>query len=135
MNALGVVVGIQHDFFGGFDASFPAAIDGIVLALDNPAVVPIPPIKIGYIAVVLLDSSFHFVEKLLLQRFCRGEHGFRVAIFGTQVVQDFCVFTLVKPEVRVHQGIPVDYRGMGPWAYIGRGDLGNKGQAMAHKQG
>ena len=66
---LGVVVGIQHDFFGGFHASFPAAIDGIVLALDNPAVVPIPPVKIGYIAVVLLDAAFHLLKKLILQGF------------------------------------------------------------------
>ena len=107
-------------------AGGPAAVDGVVLPLLGPRVVPprSPAGRDGHVR--LLDPRLHLLEELVLQRTERGQDLVGVGVLGLQVGQDLGVLAVAEPVPGVLALVPVGDDDVGALGGLGRGGHGRE---------
>ena len=103
-------VGIEHDLFRLIQRTFPARENGILLPLFVAGVIKKTVALIGNGHVRLFDSSFDFLEELLLQRLGMSHDAIGILVLGVEIGENLRVIATPQPVVVVHTQVAMFFK-------------------------
>ena len=103
-------ISIQHDLFRVVQRIFFTGEDRVFLPLFVAGVIKKTVALIGNGHVRLFDSSFDFLEELLLQRLGMSHDAIGIFVLGLEIGENLRVIAIPQPVVVVHTRVAMFFK-------------------------